>query len=214
VVQLFLPGLHVVAGLTAARWRGTAAAVMFGSSVDVPDLRKLRLGHVQLGAIRRFADAVVVLNEEMRRDFIEEGVTAERITWLPCSVDTETYCIPSTAVRAARRESLQLPQDAFVVAFRIPNLLRRLFAEGAFSQAFVPVLGEYRTRRGDEATRELAGNVLGVLASVLFVATVIGVIAAPAIVYAMASAVERKRSCSRSSQSSSTLPLGGGRRPS
>jgi len=40
--------------------------------------------------------------------------------------------------------------DAFVVAFRIPNLLRRLFAEGAFSQAFVPVLGEYRTRNGDE----------------------------------------------------------------
>ena len=51
--------------------------------------------------------------------------------------------------------------DAFVVAFRIPNLLRRLFAEGAFSQAFVPVLGEYRTRSGDEATRELAGKVLG-----------------------------------------------------
>jgi len=53
-----------------------------------------------------------------------------------------------------------LSMDAFVVAFRIPNLLRRLFAEGAFSQAFVPVLGEYRTRKGDEATRELAGKVL------------------------------------------------------
>ena len=45
--------------------------------------------------------------------------------------------------------------DAFFVAFRIPNLLRRLFAEGAFSQAFVPVLGEYRKKQGDEATREL-----------------------------------------------------------
>ncbi len=73
--------------------------------------------------------------------------------------------------------------DAFVVAFRIPNLLRRLFAEGAFSQAFVPVLGEYRGRKGDEATRELAGKVLAMLAAVLFVATLIGVLAAPAIVY-------------------------------
>src|SRR5438552_14359164 len=61
--------------------------------------------------------------------------------------------------------------DAFVVAFRIPNLLRRLFAEGAFSQAFVPILGEYRTQRGDEETRLLAGKVFGVLAVCLFVAT-------------------------------------------
>ena len=80
-----------------------------------------------------------------------------------------------------------LAMDAFVVAFRIPNLLRRLFAEGAFSQAFVPVLGEYRTRRGEEATRELAGKVLAVLAFWLFVVTVIGVIAAPVIVYLSAS---------------------------
>src|SRR5213082_3608428 len=77
--------------------------------------------------------------------------------------------------------------DAFVVAFRIPNLLRRLFAEGAFSQAFVPVLGEYRTRKGDEATRVLAGKVLAMLGSALFLATLIGVLAAPAVVYAMAS---------------------------
>ena len=76
--------------------------------------------------------------------------------------------------------------DAFVVAFRIPNLLRRLFAEGAFSQAFVPVLGEYRARLGDEATRELAGKVLAVLAGLLFVATLVGVIAAPVIVYVSA----------------------------
>ena len=73
--------------------------------------------------------------------------------------------------------------DAFVVAFRIPNLLRRLFAEGAFSQAFVPVLGEYRARSGDEATRDLAGKVLAVLAAALFVVTLVGVIAAPAVVY-------------------------------
>ncbi len=77
--------------------------------------------------------------------------------------------------------------DAFFVAFRIPNLLRRLFAEGAFSQAFVPVLGEYRTREGDAATRVLAGKVLGVLAAALFVVTLIGMLAAPAIVWLTAS---------------------------
>ena len=73
--------------------------------------------------------------------------------------------------------------DAFFVAFRIPNLLRRLFAEGAFSQAFVPVLGEYRSREGDEATRVLAGKVLAVLGVFLFLVTIVGVIAAPAVVY-------------------------------
>jgi putative peptidoglycan lipid II flippase len=76
--------------------------------------------------------------------------------------------------------------DAFVVAFRLPNLLRRLFAEGAFSQAFVPILGEYRTRRGDEATRELAARVLGALMVALLVATAVGVVAAPLLVYASA----------------------------
>src|SRR5574339_20148 len=45
--------------------------------------------------------------------------------------------------------------DAFFVAFRIPNLLRRLFAEGSFSQAFVPILAEYRTRQTHEETRGL-----------------------------------------------------------
>src|ERR1700749_1870088 len=76
-----------------------------------------------------------------------------------------------------------LATDAFFVAFRIPNLLRRLFAEGAFSQAFVPVLGEYRTREGDEATRVLSGKVLSVLALFLFAITVVGVVAAPVVVW-------------------------------
>ena len=76
-----------------------------------------------------------------------------------------------------------IEMDAFVVAFRIPNLLRRLFAEGAFSQAFVPVLGEHRGRYGDDATRELAGKVLTVLMVVLFVATLAGMVAAPLVVY-------------------------------
>jgi putative peptidoglycan lipid II flippase len=80
-----------------------------------------------------------------------------------------------------------IAMDAFVVAFRIPNLLRRLFAEGAFSQAFVPVLGEYRKQRGEEATRALAGKVVAVLAAILFVVTLIGVVAAPAVVWLSAS---------------------------
>src|SRR6266571_640196 len=54
--------------------------------------------------------------------------------------------------------------DAFFVAFRIPNLLRRLFAEGAFSQAFVPVLSEYRTRRGDSETKLLVDRTATLLA--------------------------------------------------
>jgi len=73
--------------------------------------------------------------------------------------------------------------DAFFVAFRIPNLLRRLFAEGAFSQAFVPVLGEYKARRGEVQTRILVDHVAGVLAAALIVVTVLGVLAAPLIVW-------------------------------
>jgi putative peptidoglycan lipid II flippase len=76
-----------------------------------------------------------------------------------------------------------LMTDAFFVAFKIPNLLRRLFAEGAFSQAFVPILAEYKNRRGPEDTRLLVDHVSAVLAAALFVVTVIGVIAAPALIY-------------------------------
>src|SRR2546422_3856180 len=60
--------------------------------------------------------------------------------------------------------------DAFVVAFRIPNLLRRLFAEGAFSQAFPPALGEYRSPRCDAATRDLPGKSLASPSAVPFFA--------------------------------------------
>ena len=77
--------------------------------------------------------------------------------------------------------------DAFNVAFRIPNLLRRLFAEGAFSQAFVPILAESRTRQGDAATHELVNAVGTVLAWVLAGVCVLGVLGAPVLVWAMAS---------------------------
>jgi len=77
--------------------------------------------------------------------------------------------------------------DAFEAAFRLPNLLRRLFAEGAFSQAFVPILAEYHRRRGEEATRGLVARVAGLLALILFVVSVAGVLAAPWLVYVLAS---------------------------
>jgi len=75
-----------------------------------------------------------------------------------------------------------LATDAFFVAFKIPNLLRRLFAEGAFSQAFVPILAEYKNRRGEEATRTLVDHVTGVLGIVLLLVTAAGVLAAPWII--------------------------------
>ncbi|MCB5190408.1 murein biosynthesis integral membrane protein MurJ [Methylobacillus arboreus] len=76
--------------------------------------------------------------------------------------------------------------DAFFVAFKIPNLLRRLFAEGAFSQAFVPVLAEYKNRRGPEATQDLISNVATFLGVVLMAVTIIGMLAAPVIAYVSA----------------------------
>ena len=81
--------------------------------------------------------------------------------------------------------------DAFNVAFRIPNLLRRLFAEGAFSQAFVPILALTRTQQGDTATRQLIDAVATVLFWTLLVTCGIGVVAAPVIVWVMASGLER-----------------------
>ena len=69
--------------------------------------------------------------------------------------------------------------DAFFVAFKIPNFLRRLFAEGAFSQAFVPVLSEYRTRHDKTAVKQFVDHIAGSLGLVLIIITVIAVIASP-----------------------------------
>ena len=81
--------------------------------------------------------------------------------------------------------------DAFNVAFRIPNLFRRLFAEGAFSQAFVPLLAATRESNGDVATRQLIDAVATVLAWVLLATCVAGVVAAPILVWAMGSGLQR-----------------------
>ncbi len=71
--------------------------------------------------------------------------------------------------------------DAFFLAFRIPNLMRRMFAEGSFSLAFVPVLSEYRARGDRQALKDLVDHVAGTLAAVLLMVTAAGVLAAPAV---------------------------------
>jgi putative peptidoglycan lipid II flippase len=76
--------------------------------------------------------------------------------------------------------------DAFFIAFKIPNFLRRLSGEGAFSQAFVPVVSEYRIRRSQAEVRELVDGVAGTFGVALFVITLIGVIAAPVIIFMFA----------------------------
>ena len=82
--------------------------------------------------------------------------------------------------------------DAFYVAFRIPNLLRRLFAEGAFSLAFVPVLSEYKEKESPETLKDLIDHVAGYLGLILLVVTVIGVIAAPIVMWIFAPGFDSK----------------------
>ncbi|WP_028695916.1 murein biosynthesis integral membrane protein MurJ [Pseudomonas cremoricolorata] len=76
--------------------------------------------------------------------------------------------------------------DAFFIAFKLPNLLRRIFAEGAFSQAFVPILAEYKTQQGEEATRTFIAYVSGLLTLVLALVTAVGILAAPWVVWVTA----------------------------
>lgn len=81
--------------------------------------------------------------------------------------------------------------DAFNVAFRIPNLFRRLFAEGAFSQAFVPVLAASKAQHGEAETRLLVDRVATVLAWALLALSVLGVLASPLLVWLLASGLRQ-----------------------
>ena len=76
--------------------------------------------------------------------------------------------------------------DAFLVAFKIPNFLRRITAEGAFSQAFVPVVSEYRLKRDPTEVEALVSGVTGTLGVVLFAVTLLGVVGAPVVIYVFA----------------------------
>lgn len=82
----------------------------------------------------------------------------------------------------ARVFGASIVMDAFIIANRIPNMLRRFFAEGAFSQGFVPVMARYREKHSHEEAREFVDAIAGTLGLVLFVVTAIGVIAAPVLV--------------------------------
>ncbi|MDK2123838.1 murein biosynthesis integral membrane protein MurJ [Chitinimonas sp. DQS-5] len=92
----------------------------------------------------------------------------------------------------ARYFGAGLATDCFNVAFRLPNLLRRIFAEGAFSQAFVPVLAEYKNQRGETATRILVADVAGVLSAILALVSILGVVAAPWVIYLTAHGLTEK----------------------
>lgn len=76
--------------------------------------------------------------------------------------------------------------DAFIIAFRLPNLLRRLFAEGAFSQAFVPILSEYKTRHGEEATKSLVDHVATALIWATVLTSIVGIVGAPLLITLLA----------------------------
>jgi len=86
----------------------------------------------------------------------------------------------------ARYFGATIVMDAFIVANRIPNMLRRFFAEGAFSQGFVPVMARYRENRDHRDAREFVDAVAGTLGLLLFGVTLIGVIAAPLLVLMVA----------------------------
>lgn len=83
----------------------------------------------------------------------------------------------------ARSFGAGLATDAFFVAFKLPNLLRRMFAEGAFSQAFVPILGEYKNQRQESETRQLISHVASLLSLSLLLISVIGIAVAPILVW-------------------------------
>src|SRR5690606_30034021 len=83
--------------------------------------------------------------------------------------------------------------DAFNIAFRIPNLLRRLFAEGAFSQAFVPILAEYKSQQGEESAKSMVDHVATVLMWTMLATCLLGVVASPVIIYLIATGLKSNK---------------------
>lgn len=76
--------------------------------------------------------------------------------------------------------------DAFLVAFRIPNFFRRLFAEGAFSQAFIPILADAKASQSDEEVQTVINHIATKLLSILMIITLVGVILAPVVIFLFA----------------------------
>ncbi|WP_050454121.1 murein biosynthesis integral membrane protein MurJ [Candidatus Burkholderia verschuerenii] len=92
----------------------------------------------------------------------------------------------------ARAFGASIYTDAFYVAFRIPNLLRRLSAEGAFAQAFVPILAEFKNSQGHDPTKALVDAMSTVLTWVLVVVSLVGMACASWVVFAVASGLEHE----------------------
>lgn len=82
----------------------------------------------------------------------------------------------------ARAYGSSIYMDAFIVAFRLPNMLRRLFGEGAFSQAFVPLLSEYKNKQGEAETKELIDQASTFLTWSTILISIIGIVAAPLLI--------------------------------
>ena len=87
----------------------------------------------------------------------------------------------------ARYFGVSAATDAFYVAFRIPNMLRRLFAEGAFSQAFVPMLSQVKEQRSQDEQKRFVSDVFTLLGAAVFVASLLGILFAPFVVWLIAS---------------------------
>ncbi|MDX5977363.1 murein biosynthesis integral membrane protein MurJ [Vreelandella alkaliphila] len=115
-----------------------------------------------------------------RRGLMRSGLVVSAMTMLSRVMGLVRDVVVATFLGAGNGS------DAFFVAFKIPNFLRRLFAEGAFNQAFVPVLSEYSTQRSKQEIRELLNAVAGSLTAILALITALAMLGAPWLVWVFA----------------------------
>ncbi len=115
-----------------------------------------------------------------RRGLMRSGLVVSAMTMLSRVMGLVRDVVVATFLGAGNGA------DAFFVAFKIPNFLRRLFAEGAFNQAFVPVLSEYSTQRSKQEIRELLNAVAGSLTAILALITAFAMLGAPWLVWVFA----------------------------
>ncbi|XQU08273.1 murein biosynthesis integral membrane protein MurJ [Halomonas sp. LY9] len=115
-----------------------------------------------------------------RRGLMRSGLVVSAMTMLSRVMGLVRDVVVATLLGAGNGS------DAFFVAFKIPNFLRRLFAEGAFNQAFVPVLSEYSTQRTKQEIRELLNAVAGSLTALLALITALAMLGAPWLVWVFA----------------------------
>ena len=109
----------------------------------------------------------------------------------------------------AREFAASASMDAFLIAFKIPNFMRRLFAEGAFNQAFVPTLSEYKETRDKSEVKDLIAHVAGTMGGILFIISILGVLIAPVLImiFAPGYLLNETQSLDQSSQYDLTVSL-------